>query len=274
MRKFFFFSLIILSSFQLLGQTTCIKITSWNIANLGGSQHDTIIAIIANTIKQTDILCIQEVIASYKGPQAVAKLLDELKRKGADWDCSISEPTTGNGTERYAYLWKKSSVKLLGKPWLEIALQDSINREPYLARFISNRDTILIASFHAVPKSKNPAYENAQLYILDSLYEKDHLLILGDFNSTTDNDGFNSLYKRELKPTLSNQKTTIKMEPHPETKERLANEYDNIFYEKDELTLIQSGAIDFTILYQPYLQAARKISDHIPVWGCYNVLYK
>jgi len=254
---------------KAIEKDNCITITSWNIANLGGSKHDTILERVAQTIAKSDIVCIQEVITSPAGAKAVAIIVDKLKRKGLDWDYAISNPTSGEGSERYAMLWKKSKVRMYGKHWLEQSLADSINREPMLARFISGRDTFLVATMHSVPKSKNPARENKFLYTLDSLYEKDHLLIMGDFNASHKSNAFDKLYTRKMTQSLTNQKTTLKMEPNA-AGEHLANEYDNIFYEKDEIKLVDTGVIDFSRYYSD-LHKSRKLSDHIPVWGCYTI---
>ena len=66
---FFFFSLPIISQTKLL---------SWNLENFGKSKSDQEIAFIANTIKDYDIITIQEVVAGNGGAQAVVKLADEL----------------------------------------------------------------------------------------------------------------------------------------------------------------------------------------------------
>ena len=76
---------------------------------------------IAETAKNYDIIAIQEVVAGYGGAQAVARLADELNRKGTKWDYTISDPTSSSAykTERYAFIWKTSKVKKIGKAWLE-----------------------------------------------------------------------------------------------------------------------------------------------------------
>jgi deoxyribonuclease-1-like protein len=56
---------------------------SWNIQNFGKSKSEVEINFIANTLKNYDIIAIQEVVAGYGGAQAVAKLAAELNRKGA-----------------------------------------------------------------------------------------------------------------------------------------------------------------------------------------------
>ena len=255
---------------SMASSATCTRIVTWNIANLGKSKDNQEIEFMAELLRGFDLVCIQEVSTGPAGAQAVARLADALNRKGFAWDYKISDPTTGEGSERYAMLWKKSKVRLYGKAWLEQSLEASINREPMLARFISGSDTFLLATMHAVPKGKNPARENAQLYKLDSIYHQDHLLMMGDFNASHRSEAFDKMYSRKISNTISNQKTTLKMEPHPSTGEHLASEYDNIFYEKDEINLSECGIVDFSRKCKD-LKSARLISDHIPVWGCYSL---
>jgi hypothetical protein len=47
----------------------------------------------------------------------VARLADELNRKGSKWNYTVSDPTSSSAykTERYAYIWKTSKVSMLGK---------------------------------------------------------------------------------------------------------------------------------------------------------------
>jgi endonuclease/exonuclease/phosphatase family metal-dependent hydrolase len=74
---FFLFFLLTLS---LQAQT---KILTWNIENLGKSKSQSEINYIANTLKDYDIVALQEVVAGHGGAQSVAKLADQLNRKGA-----------------------------------------------------------------------------------------------------------------------------------------------------------------------------------------------
>jgi endonuclease/exonuclease/phosphatase family metal-dependent hydrolase len=98
-----------------------LKLLSWNLQNFGKSKSKSEIAFIANTVKYFDIIAIQEVVAGYGGAQALAKLADELNRKGSKWDYVISDPTTNIAykTERYAFIWKTANLKKIGRPWLE-----------------------------------------------------------------------------------------------------------------------------------------------------------
>jgi hypothetical protein len=54
--------------------------------------------------------------------------------------------------ERYAFLWKPSKVKLIGRPWLEKFYHVEINREPFLATFQANGKHFTLVNFHAITK--------------------------------------------------------------------------------------------------------------------------
>src|SRR5688572_27241993 len=93
-----------------------VTVCSWNLMDFGKSKSDREIVFIANTIKNYDIVLIQEVVAKDPGgAHAVARLSDALNRKGSKWDYRVSDPTSGESSykrERYAYLWNTSKVSL------------------------------------------------------------------------------------------------------------------------------------------------------------------
>src|SRR5690606_26224851 len=95
-----------------------------------------IIAYMAQTVKDADIVALQEIVRGSGGAQSVARLAEQLNRTGTKWEYSVSGPTsTSAGSERYAFLWKPSSVRKIGKAWLDQNYSDVIIREPYLMTF-------------------------------------------------------------------------------------------------------------------------------------------
>ena len=242
-----------------------VKLITWNLFNFGKSKDDQEMAFIADLLRDYDVVAVQEVNTGPDGAQAVARLDDELDRRGAQWDYVVSDPTTGAGSERYAYLWKPSRVRLLGRAWLEAALADDLDREPYLARFetLQNRQQMLVASLHAVPRAKRPADEIVLLDELHRLYGDDHLLILGDFNLSQKHQAWDELKAAGYQPVLVDQKTSIRM--RRKDGQHLSREYDNIFYEPAFLQVGASGVVDFTGEFRT-LKQARTISDHLPVF--------
>jgi deoxyribonuclease-1-like protein len=241
------------------------KLLSWNIENFGKSKSNQEIEFIANTIKDFDIVTIQEVVAGNGGPKAVTKLVDLLNRKGSKWDYRVSTPTSSSAykTERYAFIWKTSKAKLKGKPWLEQRFHLEIDREPYYATFEIKGKNITIASFHAITKNKQPETEIKFFKFLPQEYPNLNLVFTGDFNCPQSHSVFNPLKKMGYTPILENQKTTLKIKPKKSV--YLASEFDNIFYKRNRINILKSGVILFYTGFVS-LEEARKISDHIPIW--------
>lgn len=241
-----------------------LKIVTWNLYNIGISKSDEEIEFIAKLLNNYDIVAIQEISTKLSGPRAITKLNEELGRRGGKWDYVISDPTTGAGAERYAYLWRTNKVSVSGRSWLAKPLADKVDREPFMTRFkTKGGKTILLASFHAVPTAKTPAKEIILLDELHDAYRKDHLLIMGDFNLAQSHRAFNDLKKDGYVPVIENQKTSLRMKP--KNGDYLAQEYDNIFYETATLQSLRSGVVDFVPKFKD-LKTARQISDHLPVW--------
>lgn len=58
-----------------------ITVCTWNLKDFGKSKTDDEISYIAGTLKDFDIVAIQEVVAGDGGAQTVAQLQDVLNRK-------------------------------------------------------------------------------------------------------------------------------------------------------------------------------------------------
>ncbi|MEJ2884735.1 endonuclease/exonuclease/phosphatase family protein [Pedobacter sp. GR22-6] len=254
---------LFLFTFNLGSFAQELKVCSWNIQNFGKSKDDVEMAYIAKQVNQFDLIAIQEVVASAGGPQAVARLADELNRMGSQWDYAISNPTTGKARERYAFLWRTSKVQKKGDAWLEQKYEKQIEREPYFCRFIAGKASFTMASFHAVPKSKLPATEIKYLKFLPARYPSDKLIFCGDFNLPQSNNVFYPLKDLGYKPVLVGQKTSLKQECVADN--CLASEYDNFFFRSSELPVVKSGILHFYSDFADML-TARAISDHVPVF--------
>lgn len=259
MKKYFLLLLLFTSS--LFSQ---VKIVSWNLENFGKSKSETEINFIANILKDYDVVAIQEVVAGYGGAQAVAKLADELNLNGAKWEYTVSNPTSSSAykTERYAFLWKSSKVKIIGTAWLEQQYHLEIDREPFYATFEYNKKQFTVANFHAITKERQPETEIKYFKLLPTEYTNLNLLFVGDFNCPQSHSVFIPLRKMGYESVFFKQKTSLKNECV--NNNYLASEYDNIWYNKSKIKVLHSEVLHF---YKPFscLKEARKISDHIPV---------
>jgi len=255
------FLLIFLITASLQAQ---VKLLSWNLENFGKSKTDSTLNYIANTIKEHDVIAIQEVVAGSGGAQAVAKLADELNRKGFKWDYTISDPTTSSAykTERYAFLWKTSRVKKIGKAWLEQKYNQEIDREPYYCTFEYNNKQFTIANFHAITKSKQPESEIKFFKFFPQEYPNLNLVFVGDFNCPQSHTVFNPLRKMGYLSAFENQKTSLKQKC--KNNNCLASEFDNFWYNTSKITISKSEVLHFYNSFKT-LKEARRISDHIPI---------
>lgn len=262
MRKYIVILLIFIS---FSGYSQNVSICSWNIQNFGKSKNDAELNYIASIVKEFDLIAIQEVVAGYGGSQAVARLADELNRRGSKWDYVISTPTSsiGSSKERYAFLWNTSRVKRTGVAWLEDNYSGQIDREPYLCQFTVGKKVFTLASFHAVPKSKQPETEIKYLKFLPDLYPDHNLIFCGDFNLPQSHTVFNPLKKMGYKSALTGQKTSLKQDCVNDN--CLASEYDNFYFKADVLQVLKTGIVHFYRDFET-MKDARRISDHVPVY--------
>jgi len=245
-----------------------VIIGSWNLQNLGNKKSEESLQVMVEVINGFDIVAIQEVLTSESGSQVIAKMVNMLNQKGAKWDYCISEPTTSDNVqerERYSFIWKKHKVKLLKKPFLVQQLETEIVREPFMATFLADAKTFSLVNFHAVPKKKQPEQEIKFLHTLIEMYPETPLIFLGDFNCPQSNTVFNSLKNADFTPAILNQKTTLRQECIQN--DCLASEYDNVFYPRKKFKKIAAGVIPFyQYHYKSDMIAARKLSDHLPVY--------
>ncbi|WP_445455526.1 endonuclease/exonuclease/phosphatase family protein [Flavobacterium sp. HNIBRBA15423] len=255
---------IVLLTFNLLSSAQ-IKICSWNIENLGASKSEQDIAYMAKTLKEFDVVALQEVVVSEAGAQAVAKLVDELNRKGAQWDYVISDPTSGSAykAERYAFLWKPSNVKKIGEAWLEKTYVEEIEREPYLATFKHQEKEFTLVNFHAKTKKMQPETEIKYFKFFPALYPNKDLIFIGDFNCPQSHTVFFPLRKMGYQSVFVNQKTSLRQKCI--NNDCLASEFDNIFYNSKTVEVLNFGIIPF---YEDFvdIHQARTVSDHVPIW--------
>ena len=267
MKKTIFFSLLLVV--QIVSSQ--VKLLSWNIENFGKTKTSKDIALIANILKNYDVVAIQEVVAGDGGARTVAKLADELNRKGTKWDYTVSDPTSSSAykTERYAFLWKTSKIKKIGRAWLERKYQLEIDREPFYCTFQFKQKLFTLVNFHAITKSKQPEREIKYFKFLPAQYPALNLLFVGDFNCPETHSVYNPLKKIGYLSVFRNQKTTLKKKC--KSNNCLASAFDNIWY---DLSKIKINEAQVVLFYQSFntLKEARKISDHIPITINFTIL--
>ena len=263
LKYIFILNLLFFFSIELAFGT--ISICSWNIENLGNSKSDVEIDFMATTIQDFDVIAIQEVVAGAGGAQAVARLVDEMNRKGKKWDYAVSDPTFSSSykTERYAFIWNRKTVMKLGDFWLDNRYAAEIDREPYFATFSKEGKEFTVVNFHAKTKTKQPETDIKYFKFFPGIYSRLNLIFCGDFNCPQSHTVFNPLKSMGYKPALTGQKTSLRMKCIED--DCLASEFDNFYYDSAKVLFSKSGAVHF---YQRFssLEEARGVSDHIPIF--------
>jgi deoxyribonuclease-1-like protein len=235
MKKILFLLLIVLFPMFVFSQT----IMSWNIQNLGQTkfQRDTIIPQIATA----DIIAIQEVVTRNYGDSCVIQIA-----KIMGYNYIISEITTGNGSERYAFLWRKD-IKL---NWakLDKDLEDVIDREPFIGSFNYKGKEIVLRQVHLVPTAKNPKKEVVHLYKY-----KDGI-ICGDFNLSCKDAIYKPLLSFFNTSNFCGNGTSLKRDGTVST-----NNYDHFFVGKG------FQVKETKIYFYDYKWDRNSLSDHLPI---------
>ena len=256
------FVFLILFSFPFYQSSAEISLCTWNLKDFGKTKDATEIKFIATTIKEYDIIAIQEVVAGDGGAQAVARLSDQLNRMGNKWEYVISDPTSGsNKKERYAFIWKTSRIRPIGKAWLDIKYGHEIEREPFFITIKVDGKIVTLCNFHAITKSMHPETEVKYFKYLPNDHPDKNIIFCGDFNLPQSHTVFNPLKSMGYKPALELQKTSLRQECIDD--DCLASEYDNVFFDGSKVKLIKADIIHFYLNF-PSQKDALMISDHVP----------
>jgi len=258
------FSFLMLYTISASAQADFTLLT-WNIQDFGKTKDSAEIHAIAKIVQDYDILAIQEVVSGYGGSQAVARLVSQLNRMGKNWEYALSDPTKSPKykTERYAYIWNRKTVQLIGKPWLENKLQKVVFREPFTARFQIKNRKVLILNYHARKHDDQPEQE---IKYFKDLYHKNYrnerLILAGDFNLISTHTVFNPLKAAGFRFAIQNQATTLKRKC---TKKGVFTNHaiDNIFYAPSLICNI--GVVLNPVKNCNDVKRVRGMSDHLPV---------
>lgn len=261
-------------SLDTINSDKIIKLASWNIRDLGRTKTAEEIKKIAQTLRDFDIVAIQEVVAKDPaGAQAVAKIVDELNRMGSKWDYRISNPTKSPSvyiSERYAFMWKTSKVSIVHRAYLDEELEEVCNREPYIAAFKRKRDSepFFVVNFHSRRYNDRPEEEITHFLDYPKRLNSNRIIIAGDFNLDENHHVWQPFYRNGFKSALQNTPTTLKTK----CKEGnyLNHSIDNIYYTAG-IKRFQSASVDFVNTCDE-LEKARGISDHLPVYMEFNFI--
>jgi endonuclease/exonuclease/phosphatase family metal-dependent hydrolase len=163
-------------------------------------------------------------------------------------------------------LWQPSKVARKGKAWLDPHFAAEIEREPFLATFTYKKKEFTVVNYHAITERLRPETEIKLFRQLPAKYPALTLVFAGDFNCPESHSVFGPLKKAGFAAVLVNVKTTLRRKCGEDC---TASAFDNFFYPAARLKIIAKGAAAFHNAY-PTLEAARQLSDHLPIWAVFD----
>ena len=244
-----------------------LMLVSFNGKDFGATKSPEELEYLVKLFSPADIIALQEVVAKKGGTQAVARFDEALDRTGASWDYHVSEATLGSEQERFAALWKPSSVKFL-KPKSGLVLElDGLVRNPYAAFFQWKNSYFGVYSFHLAPTKKNPLNEARIVAENKKYFDIENSFFVGDFNLS--GNELSEYFEKKLGGTRQIfAKTSLNMKLG-KNGNYFHSEYDNIFTH-GKVRVCKSGVVDFVPHFRD-LKSARSLSDHLPVFVVFTM---
>jgi hypothetical protein len=277
-----------------------LLIGTWNIRGFGrifeewtensGSPKRNLrsLALIAEVVRQLDVVAIQEVKRDISGLQI---LVQEFL--GPSWGLMLSDVTSGSAgnSERLAFIYDKRRVQPSGLAG-EIVLppapggvpSEQFARTPYIVGFQTPGESFALLTTHIkyghIPKDRIGELRSLARHIAEEIRERskigtaeeNNLIVLGDFNidKRQNNPLFDAFVSTGLvvPPELTGLKTTYGTDP---------KFYDQIAWFMGELDLPYNdcaGVIDFSGSVYKELslrQMSFRVSDHFPLWAEFNL---
>jgi deoxyribonuclease-1-like protein len=249
-----------------------VILISWNIRDFGKSRDEGEIRAISRLVGHADIVAIQEVVAmDAGGAQAVGRLVAELDRSGADWDYVISDPTHSPSnyvSERYAFLWKASKVKLMGNASLLKGVDEAVHREPYVAKFKIGNAFVTLVNYHSRTHKSGKDDEALEINAISNYLihaNIDNVIWSGDFNLEINHTAFDKIKSNGFLNCLNGEKTTLKKKCT--NGQYLSSAEDNVLYKMKDFIKVKTEVIDFVDMKDCiYLEELQKMySDHLPL---------
>ncbi len=246
-----------------------IRIASFNIQIFGKSkrQKEDVMYILANTVRNFDIVAIQEIRDKSKTtlPYFLRKI-NELPGDRYNYVDSIRLGRTSS-KEQYAFIYNTTTVRYKGRSYIYRDTGDRFERDPFIAGFVSGKFDYVLVNVHIKPD--DAAREIAALadVVRDADFrfrdDKD-IIVLGDFNadgsyfSENVSTGFRDgrIYCWAITDDMD---TTVSAN---------TNTYDRIVFRQaftSEDYAGKPGVFLFDAIYDLTNPFAKRVSDHYPV---------
>ena len=250
-----------------------IRIASFNIQVFGRSKLDKpeVMETITHIVRQFDVIAVQEIRS--KTDDIMPEFIEMLNAGGRHYDFVIG-PRLGrsNSKEQYAFVFDQQTIEVDRNQLYTIHdPNDALHREPFVGWFRARAAPSNLAfTFSLINIHTDPDEVDEEVNVLDDVFaavrndgrQEDDAILLGDLNA--DDKHLGQLGRMaNFYPVISGVATTITGK----------KQYDNLIFDKlatPEFTG-RAGVLDFLREYNLSGDAAKAISDHLPIWAEFSV---
>ena len=240
-----------------------VRIATWHIRSFSLERHDDrALEKIADIVSEFDVVAVQGI----HQPAVLDHLMDYL----SGWRYVVSPPLgPDDSTERYAFLWRSSSVDIIGEPAVVGDRLGQLEREPFVATFRSGGFDFTLCTIRIDDGGSIPI-RRRELRLMDEVVdvvrrangdERD-VILLGDFSFPPEDRGFqlsgwHAVVTQPQRTTVGNLRLS-----------------DNILFDTLHTREFagESGIVSFDADFYngDAERASRAISDHRPVWASFH----
>lgn len=245
-----------------------IRIATWNIQHLG-AKEDKDYAGLAAVAGLSDIIAIQEVMTA----DAIPRLERELERHTRQEWSSLESHAIGRGSykERYAFLWRDSTVAYEDGAVVYLDRRDTFEREPFSAQFKERKTGALfvVATAHIL-YGRSEAHRAPEVKALaeywgwlDEVYTStSNRFLMGDFNMPPSDPSWAGL-RRTAVPLITSGASTLSSRTGS-----FRNLYDNVFIDQgSDMDVKKAYVLNYPkLLGISHVEARKRVSDHAPVF--------
>lgn len=254
-------------------QGDSITIASFNIQVFGQSKLNKpdVMEVLTKIVRQFDVVAIQEVRSSQQ--DVLPRFVSMLNADGSRFDYAIGERLGRTSSkEQYAFVFNTATIEIdrsaiytVGDP------DDLLHREPTVASFrVRGPAPEEAFTFTLVNIHTDPDEVDMEVDVLDNVMQavrsdgrgEDDIILLGDLNA--DERSFGELGQ------MPDVYWVISGVP---TNTRGTKTYDNLLFYASATTEFsgRGGVFNFQEEYNLSGEQALEVSDHLPVWGEFDL---
>ncbi len=251
-----------------------IYIATFNIQVFGQSKiaKPDVMSIIVQTIRQFDIVAIQEIRA--KDDTILPRLVSMLNADGSQYAHLIG-PRLGRtvSTEQYAYVFDTTRIEHDPSSVGTIVDEaDKLHREPHVARFrVRTQSPQHAFTFWLVNSHTDPDEVPEEVAALAEVFQvmknsntaEDDVILLGDLNAS----------ESQLGPLGQIPEMRWVVHGNTMTNTRQTKAYDNLLFHGPSTTEFTGrwGVFNLETAFRISRDDALKVSDHYPVWAEFHI---